>query len=75
MVNSASTELQIGISFDLKTIRIIWDQILKAEISYFQISNISAAKKQEWHEINKDDTKHAILSIWGFNTNFKVGLE
>ena len=75
MVNSASTELQIGISFDLKTIRKFWDQILKAEISYFQISNISATKNQEWHEINKDDIKHAILSIWGLNTYFKVGLE
>ena len=64
MVKSASTEFEIGISFDLKTIRIFWDQILKAEI-----------KKQEWHEINKDDIKHAILSIWGPNTYFKVALE
>ena len=75
MVNSASIELQISISFDLKTIRIFWDQILKAEIPYFHISNISATKNQEWHEINKDDIKHAILSIWGPNTYFKVALE
>ena len=75
MVNSASTELQIGISFDLKTIRIFWDQILPAEIPYFHISNIPATKNHEWHEINKDDIKHAILSIWGPNTYFEVSLE
>ena len=75
MVNSTSTELHMGISFDLKTIRTFWDQILKAEIPYFHISNISATKNQEWHEINKDDIKYAILWIWGWNTYFKVALE
>ena len=75
MVNSTSTELHMDISFDLKTIRTFWDQILKAEIPYFHINNISATKIQEWHEINKDDIKHAILSIWGPNTYFKVALE
>ena len=47
--NSASTKLQMGITFDLIK---IWTWFLvqkKALISYFLISNISATKNQEWH--------------------------